>query len=328
MAYDGKLLARATEALKRRAAAHEAELNARTQLIVERCPRIGKINMDMRRTVIAVINSALSSGKNMDACLKLAQAENQMLRAERADLLTQMGYPPTYLDRDALCPLCGDTGYTEAGMCTCLQTLYREELCNALASSCGRAPIRLDEVDLSVYADERLPGERTTVQETMQYNLHICKNFAADPASRHSLFFSGAPGTGKSHLAIATAFSLCDAGTYVVYVSAGVLFACYEDDRFRRLEEARAEIRRWENCDVLIIDDLGTENTSSQNAPTLYQLLNLRQNAGRPTILCAGFGHEELSRRYGAPTASRVNGDFTTLYFRGADLRTRKSRIF
>lgn len=328
MAYDGKCLARAGDTLRRRAQAHEDELNRRAQQIARLSPQIERIGIAMRRTVIGVIHTALSAGGGMDDSLRRAQDENRRLRTQRAALLQQLGYPSDYLDRNPLCPLCSDSGYTQQGMCACLREIYCQELASELQKSCGLPRISLDDFNASLYSDERRPGDRTTARENMYYNIHVCRNFVDAPSSRRSLFFCGAPGTGKTFLAAAAAYELCAKGEYAVYVTAGTLFACYEDDRFRRLDEARAEIHRWENCDVLILDDLGTENGSSQNAACLYQLLNLRQNAGRPTLLCAGFGLDEISRRYGAPTASRIGGDFIQLLFRGDDLRAQHQGKF
>ncbi len=326
MAYDGRALARAGQILHDRAQAHENELNRRAERLAALCPELGSIAAQLRRTVIGVISGALSSGADMADNLRRAQEQNRRLRARRAELLLSLGYPTDYLDRTPLCPHCSDSGYTEDGMCRCLQSIYREELANGLHTACGVAPITLEKLDLTVYSDVRVPSERTTVRESMRYNVHICRQFAENALARESLFFCGQPGTGKTWLAAATGYTLCEKGVYVVYVSAGTFFACCEDDRFRRTEEARAEIRRWESCDVLILDDLGTENMSSLNASALYQLLNTRLAAGRATILCAGFGLDELSKRYGAQTASRVGGECRTLYFRGDDLRSRRGR--
>lgn len=328
MAYDGRALARAGQILHDRAQAHENELNARAEKLTALCPELGVIGTQLRRTVLGVISDALSSGADMKEKLRAAQAENRRLRERRASLLLSLGYPSDHLDRAPLCPLCSDSGYTEQGMCPCLQSLYREELAEALHTACGVPPVTLDAFDLSVFSDLRVPGERTTVRESMRYNLHICRRFVENDLSRDSLFFCGQPGTGKTWLAAAAGYSLCEKGVYVVYICAGQFFACCEDDRFRRTEEARAEIRRWEECDVLILDDLGTETNSSLNASALYQLLNTRLAAGKATVLCAGFGVEELSRRYGAQTASRVGGEFKTLYFRGGDLRGRRNANF
>ena len=326
MAYDGRVLARAGQILHDRAQAHENEQNARAERLSALCPELGAIGTQLRRTVIGVISEALSSGANVQENLKKAREENRRLHARRSELLLSLGYPSDYLDRAPLCPLCSDSGYTENGMCTCLRRIYCGELAAALHAACGVAPVSLDDFDLSVFSDERSPGERTTVRESMRYNVHICRQFVDQPLSGDSLFFCGQPGTGKTYLAAAAGYALCEKGVYLLYVSAGMLFAAYEDDRFRRTDEARAEIRRWESCDVLILDDLGTETASSLNASALYQLLNARLAAGKSTILCAGFGVEELSRRYGPQTASRVGGSFRTLYFRGEDLRGRRNR--
>lgn len=328
MAYDGRVLARANDALKQRAVEHENELNARLQHISQLDPEIASIGIMMRRAIIGVINSSLSANKNMDAQVKQAQNENRRLRARRAELLVRLGYPADYLDREPVCPLCGDSGYTEKGMCVCLKQFYCKELALELQNRSGVSKIGFSDFKPEIYSDEHRPGERTTVRENMLYNVHICRDFVNDPYTRRSLFFSGSPGTGKSFLALATAYELCAKGEYVVYVSASALFACYEDDRFRRSEDARNEIRRWENADILFIDDLGTESSSAQNAPSFYQLINLRLNSSRKTVICAGFGLEELARRYGAQTASRIGGEYRTLFFRGEDLRAKRSGGF
>ena len=328
MAYDGRILARASEILKQRAQANEAAQTQRAEKLAKLEPRIVQINAALRRTVIGVIHKALSSGEDMTGSLEKAKKENQALRKERADILLSLGYPTDYLDRTPLCPLCGDSGYTEQGMCTCLGAIYREEMANSLYEACGISKLLPEEIDLSIYSAERHVGERTSVREAMQYNLHVVKTFVEAGENRQSLCLWGPSGTGKSWFAAAAGYALCERGEYVAYVCAGTLFSCYEDDRFRRMEEARNEIRRWENCDVLILDDLGTENASSQNASVLYQLLNSRLSAHRATVLCTNLSLEEIARRYGAPTASRIGGQFRSLLFRGEDLRGKRAVNF
>ena len=325
MGYDGKILGRAAERYGQRTAQHERELDQRAQTLEAQFPRLREIDIQLRRTVIQAINAALSAGTGAGESVRTQQEKNQALRQERAEILEKNGFPGSYLDREPLCARCGDTGYTADGICSCLHALYLEEQKTELAYAMGIPPVSWQDVDLHIFSEEKTGNARISPRENIQYVIHVCQRFLQEQKGRGNLFFSGPPGTGKSYLAACLAYGAADRGISPVYESAVRLLAKYEDARFRREDDsAKQDIARWENCDLLILDDLGTEMSTSVSNAGLYQLLNTRLMAGRSCVFITNQSYEELRRRYPPQILSRLEGSFQTLRFLGGDVR--KSR--
>ena len=322
MGFDGKLLARASETLEQRAAMHERELDTRAQILEARFPRLREIDTELRRSVIRAINAALSSGANAGDLVREQQLQNQSLRQERAAILEEHGYPPSYLDREPMCPYCSDTGYVAEGMCTCLRTIYRDAQVQELTYTIGKPPTYFQDINLLLFSDERAGTSRISARENMRYIIHVCRSFLDKQGVRGNLFFSGPPGTGKTFVAACLAYQAVSQDISVIYESAGRLLSKYEDARFHREDDtAKSDILRCESCDLLILDDLGTEMATTVTNAGLYQLLSVRLTARRACVFMTNQNYEELRRRYPAQTLSRLEGEFETLHFFGADLR-------
>ena len=112
----------------------------------------------------------------------------------------------------------------------------------------------------------------------------------------------------------------------MVYDTAVHVFARCEAAKFRADEEpdAAVDVRRFESCDLLILDDLGTEMTTAFVQSALYQIVNGRMLSGRSTIISTNLAPEELGHRYGAPILSRIEGAYQILPFFGEDIRTKQ----
>jgi DNA replication protein DnaC len=131
---------------------------------------------------------------------------------------------------------------------------------------------------------------------------------------------------GKTFLSACIARTVADRGYSVVYESAGHLFARLERAKFSGDEEAREESKKYTVCDLLIVDDLGTEMGGQFTTAALYSLVNDRLLAGRPTIISTNLNTEELARRYSAQIVSRLRGEYVRLAFVGEDIRVIKNR--
>ncbi len=111
----------------------------------------------------------------------------------------------------------------------------------------------------------------------------------------------------------------------MVYDTAGNIFAQFEDrsspGTAQDGREARDETRRYLNCDLLILDDLGSELTTQFTQSALYELVNTRLVAGRRTVISSNLSMEEAARRYSPQIASRLEGEYHVLHFFGEDIR-------
>ena len=136
----------------------------------------------------------------------------------------------------------------------------------------------------------------------------------------------GDPGLGKTFLSACIARVVSEDGFSVVYDTAGHIFAQFEASKFRRddVDEPDESVERCMACDLLILDDLGTEMTTAFVQSALYQLLNSRLLAGRSTIISTNLDPDQIGRRYSAQIMSRLEGEFELLPFIGQDIRRLK----
>ena len=165
----------------------------------------------------------------------------------------------------------------------------------------------------------------------MEWILRLCKDFVGSfgKSGIKNLYFHGAPGLGKTFLSACIARAVSEQGRSVVYDTAGNIFAQFEDRKFWRggeSQEARDETRRYLNCDLLILDDLGSELTTQFTQTALYELINTRLVAGRHTVISSNLSLQEVAQRYSPQIASRISGEYHDLWFFGQDIRALKKQ--
>lgn len=164
----------------------------------------------------------------------------------------------------------------------------------------------------------------------MEIIYEICVNYAShfDPSRSRNLLMSGARAMGKTFLSACIAGVVVSKGYSVVYDTAIHIFSCLEDVKFgRATEEAQQASRRFTVCDLLILDDLGTEMDSSFITTALYSLINDRLLAHKPTIISTNLTIDRIARRYSAPVVSRLDGEYDILSFAGQDIRKLKKSL-
>ena len=164
--------------------------------------------------------------------------------------------------------------------------------------------------------------------QRMEKNFDACRDYAYEfSAKSGNLLLSGDPGLGKTFLSASIARVVSDAGFSVVYDTAAHVFARFEAQKFRRDDEegeAEDDVARYLKCDLLIVDDLGTEMTTAFVQSALYQIVNTRLMTGRKTIVSTNLSPDELGARYGAAIRSRIEGEYRILPFFGEDIRKLK----
>jgi len=329
MAYNGKLLARARDRLEQKRALNEAEFQARRTEVYARLPTVRELERELSGLVIGVCLSALQNGEKVTAALDSARSRASDLEARRAKLLLGAGYPADCIDEKPACPLCGDSGYVSGRVCACLDRLYGEELALDLSRLPGAGSERFDRFDLSYYSSLREPLSGASPRECMETVLSVCRSYA-ERFGRGSvnLLFQGGTGLGKTYLSVCIARAVATKGFSVVYDTAVSALGRFEAQRFGRGSEgsfeADQQIRRYMDCDLLILDDLGTEMPGGFSASAVYTLLNTRLVTGKQMVISTNLDYEELRRRYTPQIVSRLEGEFLNLSFVGSDIRVLK----
>ena len=324
MAYDGKVMRLALQRFEEDRQRRQAQYQERRERIFARQPRLREIDGELRSTMSRIITSALRHGTDPRSAVAVLRDENLSLQAEKRELLQKMGLPEDALEETPACALCGDTGYRGGEMCRCLKTYYVEEQRKELSKLLDLGSQSFDTFDTDWYSDQRAPGKTKSAREHMEWVYDTCveyaHNFGKKPAN---LLLFGRPGLGKTHLSAAIAREVSGKGFSVVYDTAGHIFERFEAQKFGR-DEAERDVERVLNCDLLILDDLGSEMTTSFVQSALYQIVNTRQMERRSTIISTNLTPGELARRYTPQIASRIEGEYTLLPFAGEDIRKLK----
>ena len=329
MAADSRLMARALERFRADKERRAAEHRRQAAEIYQKVPRAEAITRELRSTISGVVAAAFRNGTDPQSAIRALKEHNLSLQRERAELLVANGYAYDALEDKPRCPLCGDTGFTDAGPCRCLMAYYAQEQNRELSKLLDLGSQSFDTFDFRWYDERYWPEEGTSPRENMEIIYELCANYAHNFSSKSpSLLMTGAPGLGKTFLSACIAREVSDAGFSVVYDTATHVFAQFESGKFGREnpfdEDAQADINRYLRCDLLIMDDLGTEMATAFVTSALYQILNHRLVAGRQTILNTNLSPEELGRRYGAATLSRIEGEYQILTFFGQDIRRQR----
>lgn len=321
MAYSNAVLERAKARLEAARQERELENDRRVRAIYERHPRLQEIDRQLRATMAEVMAAAFRRGEDPTAAIAEIRERNQALQREREWLLESEGIDEADLRAEPVCAACRGSGYVGERMCECLQELCRQEQKKELSSLlAGRESF--DAFRLELYPDTVDPRLGASPRALMREVFQRCRRYAQEFSLRApSLLFSGGTGLGKTFLSAAIARSVADNGFSVVYESAGRVFADYEKEKFGGASNLT---EKYLACDLLILDDLGTEMTTQLTTAALYQLCNGRLLAGLPTIVSTNLTSEEIRRRYTPQIASRLLGCCELLLFAGDDIRLKR----
>lgn len=332
MPYSESVLRRANARLSAlRTARENAQADLRAQVYAQ-LPRVAEIDRLLRRTMAHVVAASFREGGDPAAELGAIRARNQALQTERADLLSAHGWPSDALDPKPVCAKCGDSGWVGAEMCDCLKVLCTQEQIKELSQLLDFGEQSFDLFDFSYYSDMDPDARGRTSRQKMKMVYDICLDYARYFGRRtiKNLFLSGGTGLGKTFLSACIARTVSENGYSVVYDTAGNIFAQFETQKFSRdgdeTREARDGTRRYLGCDLLIVDDLGSEMTTPFVQSALYQLINTRLTAGKHTVISSNLGMNEVRGRYSPQIASRLEGEYQVLPFFGEDIRMQRKR--
>ena len=295
------------------------ELERKTEYVYNHVP--GYLELENSVATISVLQGKKYLEGDEDA---MEDLKNQLaeISGRKAQLLIEAGLPEDYLKLVYTCIDCKDTGYIEGKKCHCFRQamitlLYEQSNIREMLQS-----ENFDALSYEYYEGEHLSHFRNAVTTCQNF----VKNFNSD---YHNLFFYGTVGTGKSFLSNCVAKELIESGHSVIYFSSASLFdllSKYSFD-YKSKEEQRDKYNDLYQCDLLIVDDLGTEMTNQFVATQLFSLLNERHMGKKSTIISTNLSLEELRNRYSDRIFSRITSHYEICKLTGPDIRMYKKRL-
>ena len=280
-------------------------------------PELREVNSKITRAGLDAIK-VLGMGQGGKEYIDNLARRNRELQERREAILRGVGLPADALAPHYTCPICEDNGTVKGRYCECLKALVKQLQYDNL---CGCAPAKestFENFDLGYYDGEAL------TRMTQIYN--YCKSWASDfGRDSNSILMCGQTGLGKTHLSLAIANVVVAMGYNVIYSSAGNLLSKLEKEKFGRYTGEESPEEMVLSCDLLVLDDLGTEYTREFERAAIYNIVNTRLLSGLPTIINTNLLYDEIAEKYDKRVYSRLIGNYQPLEFLGEDVRQKKN---
>lgn len=327
MGYSVEVFEETQQIINNRRLFSEQELEKRRSNLYRKQPRAREIETELVRLSVAA-GKAVVTGADIKEQLEKLKKKSLQLQTELSDILKKEGLPANYLEQWFECEKCHDTGIVNGKMCSCMKTLLKKTAYKHMSLSSRLALTDFDSFSLDYYPDAIVPPFNRNLRQYMSDVLGYCRKYAYGfSLDSGSLLLQGGPGLGKTHLSLAIAKEVIDQGFGVIYVSAPEMLKRLEDEHFGRGSDLRgASEQLMTECDLLIIDDLGTEFVTKFSTTVIYNIINSRLLTGSPMVLNTNLSIKELQEIYGSRMVSRIIGSLDRIEFTGNDIRQIKRR--
>lgn len=323
MAYSQEVYSRAAQALERRRERANLEAQARIDEIGEKLPEINEIQRKLAQIGLNISKVFLYSADKQADMEKLMQ-ESLELQEQKKNILKKNGYSEDALDIRYTCPSCKDTGFIGSRRCKCHNELLKDIERSDLAKIAPIEDCTFDTFDIQYYPQQVMENG-ISPRDKAEKIKNSCRKYAANfTTASPNVMFMGGTGLGKTHLSLAIANVVINRGYSVVYGTAQNILSDLQKENFGRDDDIRYYERAVLGCDLLILDDLGTEFKSAYTIACLYNIINSRLSAKLPTIISTNFTAEELEEKYDQRITSRITGEYNKLILVGNDIRYMK----
>lgn len=322
MGYSYEIYNIARKSIESIRAKNLSEHEKKKRLFYMRFNRAKEIERLLSQTAIVAAKLVLK-GNNSKEQLNKLKDNNLLLQNELNQILINANLPLNYLEVKYDCKKCEDTGYIDGKMCECFKNLLRTVTYQRLNSLSPLSLSTFNTFDLNHYSSESNEtgiSNRTKMERILNYCVNYANNFSL---RSENLFMTGATGLGKTHLSLAIANSVINKGFGVIYASTPTIISKLEKERFRRVDGNQDSEIYLIECDLLILDDLGTEFQTPFSNSAIYNIINSRILYGKPTIISTNIPPKKIQVNYSERLVSRIWGDYRLLNFCGQDMRSK-----
>lgn len=295
---------------------HQYELNKRFEEVYAKIPEYRTLEESVPTISMSYTRKYLDGDLTAKSALK---EELSRIVSRKKELLLQNGFPKDYLEMEYSCPSCQDTGYVNGQKCVCL----KNKILSVTYAQSNIAEL-LETDNFSTLSEKYYEGEDLShFRETVALCHEMVDNF---DTQKENILFYGNVGVGKSFLSACIAKELLDKGYSVLYFSASHLFDVLADSTFGRDSKENLYTTKEDiyNCDLVVIDDLGTEITNSFVFTSLFSLITERLLRNKSTIISTNLNLTDLSELYSDRIVSRIIAKYKLCKMSGPDIRIYK----
>ena len=304
----------------------ESELEYRIKDVYSQIPEIKSIDNEVNKIGLELAKLVLLNPQDKDSIIAQSRDKMKELKLKKEVLLNRYNVPPGYLDIQYSCNVCKDKGFLKNGhKCNCLKQEIINEAYKMSNLSRMLENQNFNNIDTTIFSDELFEDSNISPRQNFLQIVSVCESFVLnfDRDNDENLLFYGDTGLGKTFMCNCIAKSLLDKGNLVIYQTAFKMFEIIEDYKFKNNENhiSKDNYDNLFDCDLLIIDDLGTELTNSFTNSELFNILNTRLLTGKKTIISTNLSPMQLGSNYAQRIFSRIFDRFKMVKFIGNDLR-------
>jgi len=299
---------------------NELLLEKRKKQVYNRFPQIKGIDDEISLIGLKLAKSVLTNPNDRESIVHKSREEIEALRARKCKVLADNNIPDNYLEMKYHCNMCKDKAFLPNGeKCNC----FKQEIINEAYKMSNIENVlnkeNFSNFNLEIFSTEKSKERGVSPRENIFEILTYCEDYV-----HNFILFYGSTGLGKTYMCNCIAKDLLDKGYLVIYQTSFRILEILEDYKFRRDSEGKISEENYKNlfdCDLLIIDDLGTELTNTFTSSELFNIVNTRLTAGKSIIISTNLTPSQIGETYTQRTLSRILDQFKIYDFFGSDLR-------
>lgn len=309
----------------------ENKLNSKLEFLHSIDPEFEMIEREISMLGISMASKIAGSGASVESIMAELNSKLDTLKGKRVNLYKKYDIDADFLETPYECSACKDTGYTEDGKkckCRIQKEIKYAKAMSSIPPELGMYTFK--DFDLTYYS--KVPDNRyeMSAYENVLSVLDTCKHFCDNfENSGKNLYIYGKSGLGKTMLVTCMANELIQKNNIVMYQTASNLFKILEGYKFGKDtgEEISLLYDQLYNCDLLIIDDLGTEFPNTFTQSMLFDILNTRLLTKKSTVISSNLFTDDIKKTYSERISSRILGEYELLLMFGEDIRIQKKKI-